>query len=457
MHEKPMFVGSAKQLFIDDLFFSEITNVKLRVNKPKVTGEKCIVAEHPWEGHRVGAWNTVFEDNGRYRMWYDAIDNEGNRHLCYAESLDGTHWVKPRLGLVEYRGSRDNNIVFPPMEKAEFEGSVFKDSRPECPSEEKYKLIGRLRAEGFEKGIWVFTSPDGLHWRPLVERPVYRDNDTQDVCFWDDRIGKYVAYVRVWDPWRKVGRVEIEDLASWPREEVVFSYDEMDPPNMDFYNSAAFKYPYAENVYFMFPSAYYHFPEPPQGKYRNDGRLEIHFAASRDGIHWNRYDREPFIPIGPEGSWDSGALYMSVGFIRKGGELWLYYTAYDFTHGAYSVRRDKFKGVITRAVIRLDGFVSVHADYRGGEFTTPPLIFKGGRLVLNVNTGATGEAKIEIQDEDGKPIPGFSLREADKINGNFIEKTVAWNGRSNLEMLEGKPVRLRFYMRNTDVYAFQFK
>jgi len=146
---------------------------------------------------------------------------------------------------------------------------------------------------------------------PISDEPSFRPSDTNNVCFYDSRIGKYVAYVRVWDPWRKVGRCEFEDLRNWDREIVVFSYDEVDWrgldkelfSEMDFYNSSAVKCPLARDIYLMFPSAYYHYKTKTR---RNDDPLDIQFAVSRDGISWIRLDRRPFIRLGKKGSWCSG-------------------------------------------------------------------------------------------------------------------------------------------------------
>ena len=109
-----------------------------------------------------------------------------------------------------------------------------------------------------------------------------------------------------------------------------------------------------------------------------------------------------------------------------------------------------------RAVLRLDGFVSVDAGFQPGEFTTPPMVFAGKQLVLNVDTGGGGHLRVELQDEDGKPLAGYTLADCDAVNGNYIRHTVSWNGRSDLSALAGKPVRMRVEMRSTKLYAFQF-
>jgi hypothetical protein len=269
---------------------------------------------------------------------------------------------------------------------------------------------------------------------------------------------------------RKVGRCEFEDITSWGKESVVFSYDDEDQrgldrdlfSGMDFYTSAASKYPGTSNVYFIFPSAYYHYRESTARKMgsvdpRNDGPLDIQLATSRDGKKWNRLDRRPFIRLGEAGKFDSSYAYMVSGYICRPEEIWLYYAVSDHTHGNYDAARDKFTGTITRAKLRLDGFVSLDADYAGGEFSTPPLVYSGRQLTLNVDASGGGCLRVEILPESGAALEGFSTADCDPINGSFIAKVVSWRGKTDLSAMAGKPVRLRFVMNDAKLYAFRFE
>ena len=278
-------------------------------------------------------------------------------------------------------------------------GTVFLD--PRKTDGNRFKYAGRIGG-GFS--LWVWTSPDGIHWKKFLDHPVLRKGpfDSQNQAFWDDRIGKYVAYVRrasdklnsadlgtmpysqvfqlaaegAADPagQRKVGRAMSDDLVHWPSEpEVVFSYDKNDPVESDHYNPCVIKYPYARDVYLMFPSAFLHASKKETG---NDGALDIQLATSRDGIHWNRLDRRPYVRLGVDGSFDSGTVYMMVGMLRRGPELWMYYTGSDLRHGAYDVKTTRNMGRVSRVVQRLDGFISADAAFMGGELTTVPIAFE---------------------------------------------------------------------------------
>lgn len=85
------------------------------------------------------------------------------------------------------------------------------------------------------------------------------------------------------------------------------------------------------------------------------------------------------------------------------------------------------------------------------------LSFSGTQLLLNVNTGAAGELRVEILDPTGKPYPDLSINNCDLIHtANEVNRIVKWKGATSLESVAGKPIRLRFVLRDTDLFAFQF-
>jgi hypothetical protein len=143
--------------------------------------------------------------------------------------------------------------------------------------------------------------------------------------------------------------------------------------------------------------------------------------------------------------------------VYRGDEIWIYYTAQPFTHGDYSLAEKDALGSVMRAVLRRDGFVSVDAGPEPGWFITPPLVFAGGQLVLNVDTGGGGHVRVEIQDVRGAPVPGYALADCDPVNGNSVRYAVSWKGKNELGALAGKPVRLKFSLRSAKLFAFQFQ
>jgi hypothetical protein len=155
-------------------------------------------------------------------------------------------------------------------------------------------------------------------------------------------------------------------------------------------------------------------------------------------------------------------MYMAVGMVRSGSKIYQYYGGYNWGHSVPEKGRVRpphggsFRCDICRLQQRLDGFVSADAAYEGGELTTPPLIFSGKQLVLNIQTSAVGTCQVEILDEQGNAVAGHTLADCDLIVGNFVEKTVTWQGESGLSSLAGWPLQLRFVMRASKLFAFQF-
>ena len=109
-----------------------------------------------------------------------------------------------------------------------------------------------------------------------------------------------------------------------------------------------------------------------------------------------------------------------------------------------------------RYTLRIDGFVSLNAPMAGGEFTTRPLVFRGGRLSLNLSTSVAGSVYVEMQDETGRAIPGFGVDDCWEIVGDSLDYTVNWKHGIDVGGLSGVPIRLRFSLRDADLYSFKF-
>jgi hypothetical protein len=108
-------------------------------------------------------------------------------------------------------------------------------------------------------------------------------------------------------------------------------------------------------------------------------------------------------------------------------------------------------------LLRTDGFASVSAPWAGGEMVTKPFTFAGSAIEINTRTGAPGFVRVEIQDAAGAPIPGFTLDDCPEIIGDGIERVVAWKGGTDVSRLAGQPVRLRFAMKDADLFAMRFR
>jgi len=132
-------------------------------------------------------------------------------------------------------------------------------------------------------------------------------------------------------------------------------------------------------------------------------------------------------------------------------------TAEDELSMYYSEHYHHLTNRLRRRTLRLDGFASVRADGRGGDMGTRPLIFEGEEMVLNIATSAAGGVRVEIQDEGGHPLPEYGLEECSEFYGDEIEYVVRWTRGPKVGELAGRPVRLRFSMRDADLYSVRFR
>jgi hypothetical protein len=466
----------ARHLFLDPAFLTEMEHAARAVNPPE-TREVVIRPDRPWEQLMISFFLTVREEAGRLRMWYICRDGENRPNLAYAESADGINWVKPSLGLVDYHGSRENNLVGIPN----LEGVVLRDER--APAAERYVYLTNVYSEG----IMRFHSPDGLRWTKEAVPLLRFESDTQNVMVRDERLGKYVVYLRGWTPGtdtqraRKVVRLELDDYRQplpiqpsgrpthpatalktrlpWIVDEIptVLQVDDRDPPMTDIYNLSAQPYPVDPSWYVGFPSFYRHRAESDEPPYENSGRTEIQFAGSRDGVRWHRYDRRPYVaPTRPE-TGRGHMAYMGTGLIVRGDEIWQYGTGFRTEHGDLAGRQRETDGAIVRYVQRIDGFVSLDTGDSPGLARTAPVSVTGGKLRFNVDTGALGELRAGLIGTDGRPVPGFSTADCDPVQGNATGATVTWQGRSGLDSLAGQKVSLEFRSTRTKLYSFRFE
>lgn len=147
-------------------------------------------------------------------------------------------------------------------------------------------------------------------------------------------------------------------------------------------------------------------------------------------------------------NWTDRNMYVGPRVTPTGSDEMSIYYMEHYRHPSVRIRR---------ASLRTDGFVSVHARYDGGELLTKPLTFGGEALVLNYATSAVGCVRVEIQDAEGRPIPGYSLAEACEIYGDEVERVVSWKDGADVRRLAGRPVRLRFALKDADLFSMRFK
>lgn len=453
-------VGSEKQLLIDEQLFDQFSGIQFVVHPPQKTQEQTLVRDRPWESATLN-WFNVMRDGGKYRMWYECYDIEGwptgdDTSFCYAESTDGIHWTKPELGLYEYQGTRQTNILFRLIGQNGYRSrvhgvGVFKD--PTAAPEQRYKAVSQGVFDGVgspPQRIAGMVSPDGLKWTRLPDPICNVFADSQDSAFWDQSRGVYMLYGRVAGNGRAIGVSQSKDFANFPPLMLASQTDARQMPQSDLYNPAALQYPFAAHAYFMFPSLFAHQPDT----------LDIRLAVSRDGVHWSFPQIDtPFIALGAAGEFDSGSLYMGQGILQVGNELWQYYGGSHLKHGQgelENVRKPDGSRTFSRVISRLDGFVSADATAKGGTFTTIPLTYSGNLLKINAVVRDGGSLRVGLLDEAGNPIAGRSVDDCLPITGDQMDTVVRWKEGADIMAQSGRPTRLKMELRDASLYAFQF-
>ncbi|PYV19242.1 MAG: hypothetical protein DMG07_02330 [Acidobacteria bacterium] len=429
------------ELFLhDDALVSASEGVTVAMGRLEKHPGALVSIDRPWEVGFLG-YACVLHDmtEGLYKMWYEVRREEMQARCHYAVSKDGLHWEKPELGLVEFEGSRRNNIVFngPPGVQSKVHW-VIKDYADPDPAR-RYKMMYHFWDHG-GRGVSIAQSPDGLRWTASPYVNLHGGFDTQNLMFWDDRIGAFAGYFRLWlGGKRHIGRATSPDAYHWSRPVEVHGPDARDPEQWDLYTPAVFKYGAARDVYVMVPAA---FDWPSNTLY---GQL----ALSRDGIRWSRF-RETFLPLGQKGSWDSGSIYPVPSDAVIAGRTAIYYRGNDHGHGAEG--RAGF-GV---ALLRQGGFAGRRAAGEG-TLTTHLLRANNAASALYLNVDARGgSVQAELLDEAGQPLPGFSRSESQELREDGARQLVRWKGEAVLEpAVRRGPFRVKLHLRAATAYGFE--
>lgn len=479
---QPIDIASRREpLWDDTLIDTARSTAEVRVHRPQAR-EVVLLHDEPWEGDGCDFHNIVVDDDC-YRMYYLAWrtgePTKGKAwprqfSVCYAESKDGLTWEKPNLGLCEYAGSRDNNILLDKNTLIFDNFYVFKDPNPACPPSERYKGVALDKSE--DRCLRCFVSADGLHFEkawPITEHGKF---DTLNIAFWDATRERYLCYVRDFHritgedllpdeshekAVRDVRWLESKDFRHWSKPRRL---DFGDAPDVPLYTNVTQPYYRADHVLVGFPSRYIErkawtpsfddLPNPERRRAIMEGHprygltlTDCVFMTSRDGAHWRRFD-EAFMTPGPqrEVNWVYGDCYPSVGMIEtpshlRGAPQELSMYAFD---NHWSQRATELR----RYTLRVDGFVSRHAPYRTRHVITKPLVFAGNALSLNFATSAAGHVKIRLIGES-------ATFESCEIFGDSIDRQIAFPD-GDIAQLAGQPIVMEIELRDADVYSFQF-
>ena len=445
-------IASRLQLFLDDYLVERLDGVRRALHRP-VEKDVALAIDQPWEelwrtdetaDPTPFGYSSVSLDHDGYRMYY-TWDTGGGRPCLtgYARSGDAIQWEKPKLGIVEFEGSTENNLVW--QGPRHFDLTPFRDLNPDARSEERYKtLVGLPHI--------ALASPDGLHWHQMAEEGVLSDGafDSQNIAFWHPENGQYEAYYRDFvevggDRVRAVKKATSEDFVNWTPGEFL---DYGDAPLEHFYTNGIIRYFRAPELYLGFPMRFV-----PDRKavpeHCSDGVSDAVLMFSRDGLRWDRRFMEAFIRPGLDReNWTERNFLMTWGVVPTSATEMSLYWVEHYRHPTNRIRR---------GALRTDGFVSLNAGYQGGEALTKPFVFAGGALVLNYSTSAVGSVKVEVLRAAGEPVPGLSGSDAPDLYGDQVEGLYHWASEKDLADLAGEPVRLRIRLKDADLYSLQFR
>ena len=472
--------GPWRRLFLDAMVVEGQQGLERVFHAVQKCEENPVIRrDRPWDKAGVypgpNIYGTVMWDDGKLRMWYRCYTP--TPFVCYAESRDGIQWAKPNLGIYPWRGSKENNIVMGvsqnPDEKPSYRGAgqcnfplVFKRPQEDEPGK-RYVM--------FCYGIDYRThraaySPDGLHWTFVAEtakKGIIGAGDASNYSY-DPYLKRYFAMRKMASrglAGRQGGRGRAMGIAwSEPGDELkwtvpvaapVMAADDLDPDATQIYGMAVFPY---QGLY-IGTAWVYHARWFKYGKYApkrmrdvekgSPCTTDVQLAWSWDLINWTRTSkREPFIPLGPEGAFDGGAIQTARAPVQVGDQLYFYYTGNE---GRYKKPSNHSIGLAT---LRLDGFCSMQAGDEEGWLITRREVLRKPQVTINARTTSTGGVVAEILDRENKVLTGFSREECIPFAGDSVRHVMKWRADRFLgSQMEGDK-KLRFILKNAQLFSY---
>ena len=447
---------------------------------------------------RVFNHGSVILDEGKYRMWYGGIrePRKGEPrppwwdwiHYGYAESDDGIQWERVRVGQVEWKGSKENNILAGLRHSAR----IFKDEGDSDPKR-RYKafyfwnsgeLLEIARTGKYGKQfdpreemflMDLFTSPDGVNFeqhdgevrfpgdqsKPMsaIPQSVFRDDADPDPN------KRYKAYGFLSLTLRRRGACYLfsPDAQHWTAHAELPVIDPLvrgtppvaSGPTGQVHDTVCFPY---EGYYL----ALYQDQNHP-------GNMPIELAVSRDAETFRHIKPgSQVIAVGGVDDWDAQTILPTTPIILD-QEIRLYY-------GGGTERKPPLNGKAKwvslpgLATLRRDGFTSLQlaGEAKSGSLMTIPFSLPGKAARLHVNVKCSGKSTLRaelIDAKSGKPLPGYSLAECKEITGDQFDSTITWQSHATLpksskQQKDSGGVRLRFQLRSDGgspkLYAFWF-
>jgi hypothetical protein len=444
--------------------------------QPAQHGEPILSRDKPWEKMGVAGTSLIY-DGKKFRLWCSSQKSDKENFRCYFESTDGRTWTRPDLNLVDFEGSKQNNLLT-------LSGTyVFMD--PHAPPAERYKSLFAARTDpkiiaeyrktrpisvfaeeedpGRFHSIRAEVSPDGLTWTELVNPISVEVSDTQIVAYYDEFLKRYVMFTRgqYMGPRapgvpkstermhdflarRSVGRSESADFHAFPLSEVILQTGADMPPTDSYYTNCKTTIPGAPDQHLLFPAIYH----------QDNDTLSIELFSSNDTKHWTRLPGGPVLKTDTFGKWDGGCVFAFPSLVELPDGTWaLPYTGYRYPHKyprgawAYDV------GLATWPKGRL---IALEAPGRGA-FTTVAFLPPGKKIRINAVTERSGSILVEACDLNGKPLPGRSFEDATPVIGDQYRTKLTWKGGEDVSAGEGAAIMLRVRMDRAKLFGLDFE
>jgi len=430
---------ATKYLLLDSRIIEECSNVRLEVGTVKKhPANPLFEEEKEWEMRFDNLYgNVIFDEEEKiYKCWYCPfiVDSsstgmslqERNRRyrspenremaICYATSSDGISWDKPELGLVEYNGSKQNNIIW----RGPHGAGIFKDLH-EHDLSKRYKVIFQ--------GMAVAFSADGIHWSDKIKvKGVSVAGDTHNNAFWAPTLDKYVGITRTWGKGhgREVARIESYDFINWTREEVVLHGSDSERQT---YAMPVFYY---GGVYLGLVAIYED----------SSDRVWTELTWSPDTKIWHRIDAgSPLIPCSDiELDYDYGCVYPCAYPVFTKEEIQLYYGGSDWLHFGWR------NGCLALASLRPDGFAGYTQEdnTQAGSITTTALAYNGEKVCITADVEKGGSVLVTVLDEQGEILTVAKAHENTITDGRLVFDN----------KIKAESIHLKIEIDKAKVYSF---
>lgn len=465
----PINVG--RQLFVDD-FLIQSSDLEKVFHTPEFYSYNPVLkVDREWENTVEGyPYAAPFSDgiwfdpeDNKFKMWYLAGAGTINtvKHslcTCYAESEDGIHWVKPELDVVP-----GTNIV----DTTNRDSATIWLDRKETDPQKRYKMFSVEYKEDYIQWQYVLKySADGIHWsKGVAQSGAVSDRST---AFYNPFIEKWVLSMRHHNSvsWRSRAYLENDDpemavsLAHRLREgttdkNVVFWFtpDDKEKVHPDYPDVIPGIYNFDAIAYESLMLGLYSQWQGPENNICREAmmpkRNEIQLGYSRDGFHFARPTHESFMEVNTDKdeSWNYGNMQSVNGVPLIVDDKLYFYSSGRCKNGIWWDSGTS----CGLAVLRRDGFCSVHTD-KAGTLTTERVVFDGKYLFVNADV--EGQLLVEILNESGNVIPEFDCASCDIITGDSTKKLVSWHGKTDLSELAGRNLQFRFIIEKGDLYSF---